>query len=325
MSDPILTGLDTQPRHAYSFLWADYVELLALCSSDGVFSRSGLQEIAQEGGDLQSEDMIEDVDPDSTPAEVDDAISKRWDEIRTRFEIRQHSFPGWPFRLEGHRLIRAFVPENDEHRLYIALLIASSLRLCPKTREGEVAASLEEITYHLFSKMMPQGWQVRPFGAHQTIGIGYSGTLLGKLQQLERDINGKLMKDPADYDPRDTGDGGIDVVAWDDLGDHRGHIPVIFAQCGCSPQDWEKKQLEVSTSAIEAHIVPQHPGAAYYITPHDLSASDIRWERASKITRVIVLDRLRLLRLAVRHAVFPQLPAMAHVDEVVGMNYQLNG
>ena len=32
MPEPLLLALDTLPRHAYPFLWADYVELLCLCS-----------------------------------------------------------------------------------------------------------------------------------------------------------------------------------------------------------------------------------------------------------------------------------------------------
>lgn len=335
MADPILVNLGTHPRHPYPFLWADYIELITLCSRDGQFSRGALAEADQEGGDLQQEGAEENENPEETEGpestekgklsavKRDDTISLRWDEIKRRLQQRSETYAYWPFELRGNVLVRRFNPANPGHRLYAALLIASSYRLCHDKRAGEVAAALEEVAVLLMQNMLGKGWTVKPFGAHQSIAVGYTGTLRSKLEKLAQDVHGVLMKSEDDYDKSDTGDGGLDVVAWDSLGDSRGHFPVIFAQCGCSPTDWEHKQLSVTPAAVEAHIKTQHPAAAWYVTPHDLSQSNNKWDRGSHVVNVVLLDRKRLLHLVQRHELDPIIPTWPFVSEAANLGYSL--
>ena len=323
MADPILTDLHKSPRHAYPFLWADYVELLALCSQDGRYSRANLEETDQEGSDLQRDGDDEELAQKISQEEQDDAVSQRWDDIRPRLVQRSKTYAYWPFELKGNVLYRRFEPNDPGHRLYAALLIAASYRLCHDRRAREVDAAFEEMTYLLMQNMLGIGWNVKPFGAHQAIAVGYNGTLRQKLEQLAPDVHGKLMKEADDYDPRDTGDGGLDVVAWDSLGDSRGHMPVIFAQCGCSPTDWEHKQLSVSPASVEAHIKTQHPGAAWYISPQDLCLGESKWDRSAHVVNVVLLDRRRLLFLAKRHGLEAHVPVWPFVTEAAALNYKL--
>lgn len=320
MAEPILVDLHRKPRQAYPFLWADYVELLALCSQDGRYSRGNLEEGSQEGGDLES---AEDEPGPTDSEQQDDAISQRWDDIKPRLNYRAKHFAYWPFELKGNVLLRRFDQNNPGHRLYATLLIGASYRLCHDKRGHEVGAALEELTYIIMSNMLGSGWIVKPFGAHQTIANGYAGTLRAKFEALANDVHARLMKDADDYDPHDTGDGGLDVVAWNALGDSRGHMPVIFAQCGCSPTDWEHKQLSVTTAAIEAHIKPQHSAAAWYVSPQDLCSSDCKWDRAAHVANVVLLDRRRLLHLAKQYNVVDAIPAWAFTAEAASLNHKL--
>lgn len=310
MPDPLFLPLDVLPRHSYSFLWADYVELLCLCSKNGIVAKGNLQAQQQEAQDLQSDagddehySMEDDLslisdEQDRTDSEVlDDRVTRRWDDIKKRLHARSASFPGWPFEIDGDVLRTKFDAENAEQRLYVALLIASSLRLCHDKRSAEVTSAFEEVSYHWLRQSVTTLWQVQPFGAHQTLPNAYTGTLRSKLEALATDIKGVLVKPASDYDPRDTGDGGIDLVAWQKMGDKRGNIPVIFGQCACSPTDWESKQLDVSPASTEAHIYLQHPAAAFCFVPHDLSMDDKNWQRAAHIKRTVVVDRSRLLNL----------------------------
>lgn len=294
--------LDVLPRHPYPFLWADYVELLCLCSKNGLVSRGNLQAQVQEAQDVQVDADI-DGDPDEIDgpsdesAVLDDRVSARWDDIVLRLNARKASYPGWPFELDGAVLRSAYDEQRDDHRLYVTLLIASSLRLCVATRSNEITSAFEEISYHWLRRSLPQFWKVRPFGAHATLPDAYVGNLRQKLERLAADINARLEKEADDYDPNNTGDGGIDLVAWQEIGDQRGNIPVIFGQCACSPTDWEGKQLDVTPAATQAHIAPQHSGAAYCFVPHDLSRSESKWQRAVHVKCVVMVDRLRLLHL----------------------------
>lgn len=328
MPEPLFRSLDVLPRHSYLFLWADYVELLCLCSKNGIVAKGNLQAQQQEAEDLQTDagedahgsseedSSIADDDADRNDSEIlDDRVTRRWGDIKKRLQARSLSFPGWPFELDGEVLRMKFDAQSPEQRLYVSLLIASSLRLCNDARSPEVTSAFEEISYHWLRQSVTRLWQVRPFGAHQTLPNAYIGTLRTKLEALAEDINGRLVRPATDYDPRNSGDGGIDLVAWQDMGDRRGNIPVIFGQCACSPTDWESKQLDVTPAAIEAHIVPQHPGLAYCFVPQDLSMNDKNWERSAHVKRTVIVDRRRILNLFNVQNIWSQLPNWPFVLE----------
>ncbi|PJK08666.1 hypothetical protein CO608_08425 [Lysobacteraceae bacterium NML08-0793] len=298
MPEPLLTPLDSLPRHSDIFLWADYVELLCLCGRNGFVSRGNLQAQVQEAQDLQADSpLADDLDsPDGQDAQAwqDDRLAARWSDIHLRLQARSKHYPGWPFTLERDGLRLAFEANHPGHRLYAALLIASTLRLCHKKRTPEVASAFEEIAFHWLRHALNEQWTVRPFGAHQRLPGAYSGTLRQKFEALAQDICARCITQV--NNPRNSGDGGIDLVAWMDMGDTRGHMPIVFGQCACSPDEWETKQLTVTPSAIEAHVLPQHPGAAFCFVPHDLS-DGARWQQADKLKRTVMVDRLRLLSL----------------------------
>lgn len=327
MPEPIFSNLDVLPRHAYPFLWADYVELLCLCSPNQMVSRGNMQATEQEAEDLQvdagvlGEDAPYDAPDHHLAAVKDDKISARWDDIALKLRARAASFPGWPFELDGAVLRCKYDSTRADHRLYVALLVASSLRLCSKQRSGTVTSAFEEISYHWMRQSLTPLWQVRPFGAHATLPNAYVGHLRAKLEALAQDIRARLQKDADDYDPADTGDAGIDLVAWQEVGDKRGNIPVVFGQCACSPTDWEGKQLDVTPGGVESHIAPDHPAAAYCFVPHDLSSSEQKWERAAHVKKCVLVDRKRLLNLFKATDSVNMLPAWEFVGEAASTRY----
>lgn len=329
MPDPLFRAIDEMPRHAYPFLWADYVELLCLCSRNGSVSSGNLQALRQEAQDVQADDYDDDGHDevedggDVEPAQLDDRVCTRWEDIRRRLQVRATAWQDWPFRLDGAVLTSQFDASNEGHRLYVALLIASSLRLCHRTRSDEVTRAFEEISYHWLRRSLNTLWEVRPFGAHQTLPDAYTGSLRNKLEGLAADICAPLQRSPDAYDPGDSGDGGIDLVAWMRMGDQRGNWPVIFGQCACSPTDWESKQLSVCPSQVEAHLVPQHPGAAYCFVPHDLHESDTTWQRASHVHRTVLIDRARILHLFREVKAWCDLSPWSFVGELFTMQETL--
>ena len=310
------TDLSKVPRHAYPFLWADYVELLCLGGRNGLVSKGNIDATTQAAADVQA-DSVDAADPEQESEELDDKVSKRWADIHARLSARSRQYPDWPFVLERNLLRSRFDVHNSRHRLYAALLVASSLRLCEDERYDEVTDAFEVLSYHWLRQSLNGLWEVRPFGAHQTLPGAYEGTLLQKLKALATDIHARLQKSDEQYDPRNTGDGGIDLVAWLAMGDQRGNMPVIFGQCACSPTDWEDKQLDVTPNATEAHLAPQHPGAAYCFVPHDLSANDRLWDRSEHVKRTVLIDRRRFFSLFERCGTFDQLPTWPFVDDAM--------
>ncbi|MDH1427397.1 restriction endonuclease [Comamonas aquatica] len=318
----LLVDTSKVPRHGYSFLWADYVELMCLCSRNQMISKGNIDAQTQEAGDVQS-DSVEFGEEGEETEEMDDRVSRRWSDIHSRLTARSKQYADWPFQLERNVLRSRFDKENPRHRLYAALLIASSLRLCIDNRRHEVTGAFEEISFHWLRKALNDLWEVRPFGAHQNLPGAYVGTLFEKFKQLAADIQATQVKSREHYDARNTADGGIDLVAWLKIGDRRGNIPVIFGQCACSPTDWESKQLDVTPAAIRVHVLPQHDGAAYCFVPHDLSANDSVWDRAEHVKGVVLVDRLRLFRLFESCGAVQHLPTWQFVDDAAQSNVAL--
>jgi len=316
MSETLFLALDKPPRYPYNFLWADYVELLCLCSKNGFIAKGNLQAQQQEAEDVQDDSEFEsDLDEVELGAVADDRTTRLWEDVKKRLLMRSKSFPGWPFKLDGDVLRRQFNESCPNQRLYVSLLIASSLRLCHLKRCQEVTQAFEQISYEWLRQSVTQRWQVRPFGAHQTLPNAYPGKLRAKLEALATDVAGRLLKDASDYDLKNSGDAGIDLVAWQEMGDARGNLAVIFGQCACSPSDWESKQLDVTPAAIEAHIHVNHPGAAYCFVPHDLYRNNTQWDRAAHVKRVVLIDRKRLLHLFNESKTSHELPNWPFVQE----------
>ncbi|CAM3848319.1 hypothetical protein DETS111669_29640 [Delftia tsuruhatensis] len=318
----LLTDVGKVPRLSYPFLWADYVELLCLFNGNGIVSKGNIDSQKQEANDLQTPDNNQSGSTTESE-EVDDKVSQNWSDIYSRLRARSAQYSDWPFSLERNLLRSKFDKGNAKHRLYAALLIASSLRLCLKDRANEVTSAFEEISFNWLRNALNDSWEVRPFGAHQSLPGSYDGNLLEKLRSLSSDIQATLVKPPEHYDTRNSGDAGIDLVAWLKMGDLRGNMPVIFGQCACSPQDWEDKQLDVTASATEAHILPQHPGAAYCFVPHDLHANEKLWERATHVKRTVLVDRIRIFKLLENSNAFSSLPAWTFVDDALEQSLQL--
>lgn len=339
----LLTDLNIIPRHNKTHQWADYVEILALTSQDQLFS-SGLLEDAEsetedfsvdrqdfdvdveESGplsmtDLQQEDQPA-IDGDAADIRNHEKLNRRWADIKACLQSRDIRFgDAWPFELEGDVLRVAIDGANTLHRLYVALLIASALKWVPDTRRPAVTASLEEIGFHLFKKLMPDHWTVAPFGAHQTIEAAFTGTLFNKFSQLAAALNAHLIIKEDELDPRDTGDGGLDIVAYHSFNDSLGHLPVAFAQCGCSLSDMKNKQFEPTPINMNLKVLAQHPGASYYFAPQDIRKNNGSWEKTP--VQVIMIDRARILYLAGKYGLDAAQVSWPHVDEAISLRREV--
>jgi len=319
--------LDTPPKDAKGFLWTDYVELRCLTSLDGLYGEGQVVDLETESDELMVDEEADNddyfegeeeaPDADGEFLKNNEAVARKWADISARLSARKISMEGyWPFDIHEGVLYRKFDATDRRHMLYVALLIASALRYCVKKRQSEVTASLEEIGFHLFKSLMPSGWQVRPFGAHQNIADGFEGTLGQKFASLAAEVYPRYVRPADEFDARNTGDGGLDIVAWHPLGDAiRGHIPVAFAQCGCSPGDWEHKQFEGSPVNMDQKIGLQHPASNFYIMPHDMRSLTGGWERGDHIGTVILLDRVRIIRLVEQYALPETFPIWPFVQE----------
>jgi hypothetical protein len=349
----IVTKLDVRPRGTDSYLWCDYVEMLCLTDPDWRYSRGDLLELLAETRELAAEDPDllggddEDLEDEADLEEaldeedrdflaedeaerivhsVDDKREARVADIFNNLRFRAHLFgEAYPFSFDEEAQEMLAAPlDSDEKKLYVQLLLSSSLRLIPKTRRHEVTEPFEALAEKIFACLMPDGWQVHRFGAK--VADRYKGRLFKRLKQLAADLRGQLLVEERAFKTRDSGDGGLDLVAWHPMGDdEREGIPIALAQCGCTAEEWSLKMLEASPASLGTNLATLHPWATYYFMPQDLydsAGGRQAWQRRRALREAIVIDRARVIRLAKRYGVSGAcVTAPAQVEEVMQLRH----
>jgi len=332
---PILQDLDAKPKASDAYLWCDYVELRCLNSADHRFSRGNLTELLSEAAavmdvpqddqDAEEEELAE-IRQENTavfnadaheegPAVVlpsEDLFEKRAGNIFATLSCRADVFGDhYPFVLSADKQELSLRDCNSPTRgLYLQLLISSTLRLVPKNRRHELTEPFEVVADLVFKSLMPTPWEVHRFGAKGATSR-FKGKLFDRLSTLACDIHESMKLKAHHFKDGNVGDGGLDLVAWHPLGgDLRVGLPIAFAQCGCAAEEWSLKTLECSPAKLEGHFNGvQHPWATYYFMPQDLydvSPDGPDWQQRLKLTKSIVIDRLRLLRLADQYGIADQ-------------------
>ena len=288
--------LDSPPGNSDSFFWTDFVEINAVASDDKCFSRGDLVGVAQRGKDRG--------------VNFDPAI--KWREVLDFCQNRSICFgDSYPFVIsDDNDTIHYNHAGTDEHTCYSNLLIASGMRHLTPAQRVVVARFFEEICFYAFAELMPNGSEIRATWAGGGSTAVYTGTLFEKLQALATDIRCSANFSAEDFKERDRGDGGIDLIAWHPMYDSREGMPIAFAQCGCSKEDWKFKQLEASPHKHWRNLPVMHPWSTFYFMPLDLRRTDGDWAYKSDIGEAIIVDRLRLLKISKDRSLFKSFPAL---------------
>lgn len=302
----MLERLDSVPDNE-PFLWADYLEIWATVSIDKSFSRGELASIFTAQPKPKSRTFSD--------GKWNDAVNF----IGTRIALFGDDYP---FRLDDNG--DTVYLKNDDHnaltdaqKLYIALLFSANIKYIKTKIRHIFTNSFEKICLPIFASLMPVGATVTPCWASAGNNGVYTGLLINKLTQIASDIRCAANFNPSYFKPNDRGDGGIDMLAWHDMADDRPSIPIAFAQCGCSKDEWVAKQLEASPAKM-LHLLPViHPWANYYFLPQDLRWPNADWAHLSDIGAAIYVDRLRLIRLTLRS------PNISHINSIRHIRYLL--
>ena len=122
-----------------------------------------------------------------------------------------------------------------------------------------------------------------------------------------------------DFKPTDTGDGGIDLIAWHPMEDQREGIPLAFAQCGCSTTDWTFKQLEASPAAHRHHLPVMHVSFAASPFATAVTAYDMNEGMLSEVAASA--EARGLANIVTRQGVAESLPFADGAFDVVATRY----
>jgi hypothetical protein len=312
-----LDKLEDPPASGDPFFWTDFAELRAIVHPDRCFSRGDLVGLSQRNRDISG-------DSSGEIAGERSSSQRRWRDLIDFAGARRVEFgSAYPFAIsdDGDTLDFSYSEQNSEQITYLRLLLAALMRHLPKCRIHEVGRYFEEASFAVFSRLMPEGAEVRPTWAQGGAEASYQGTLFQKMTRMAADLRCTANFKDRDFKENDRGDGGIDIISWHPMEDQRPGIPIAFAQCGCSTNDWTFKQLQASYAQHGTHFPVMHPWATYYFLPVDLRHADGGWAYESDIGHAIIVDRLRMIRLASKYRLHNTLPHMPLLDEVLAMRY----
>jgi len=324
-----MEALDVPPSGTDAFLWADFAEMRALIHPDQSFSHADLESISnrRQGMRDKSEEEDEDEGQDAGGYRLKSRgfnVKRRWMDITDSVGHRQLDFGDcYPFELSDDKdtiLVRKKYMTKSE-KIYLVLLVASSLRLVNHKRWDEITRAFEMFSFQIFSCLMPLGSEIRATWANGGLEAPYKGSLYDKMLSICEDIRGKPNFEQRDFKRNDKGDGKIDLIAWHPMADTRDNIPIAFAQCGCSKDEWQFKQLEASPGKLASRLTVGHDWATYYFLPLDLRWSDGDWAYKFHIGKAIIVDRLRLIRLGSQYKLHKKLPNMNFIKEVIDFRY----
>lgn len=304
----MLLAMETPPSAADPLFWTDFVELRALVHPDRCYSRGDLAGLLHRNQD--------------TAVNRTANHESRWDDVIRFVDTRLYEFgDAYPFRVSSDRDTLELVADTTaKNEAYLKLLLSSLMRHAPHNRRAELGRFFEQASHTVFCKLMPEGSTIHPCWASAGASAHYTGTLYNKMTRLAADIRCNPNFKARDFKPNDTGDGGIDIVAWHPMEDERDGMPMAFAQCGCSKEDWSFKLLEASPAKHYRHFPVMHRWATYYFMPLDLRHADGDWAYKSDIGEAIVVDRLRLLRLGIQNELIDSWPALPLLSEVRLLN-----
>lgn len=279
-------------------MWTDYCELQCLISDGVKIDQDQLSSIV-----LKSNDFSE----YSTRREQNkkEKLTTILTEVYSRVKQRQLLLGDkYPFEIDSDDQLSLKEGKlSDIHRLYILLLCASNLGYM-KSING--LTSDFEVVCLLFMRKLFPSMTFKLCGSSNTNtcllaeDVINDAKLKDKIVSLSKFISVTYDESVVNaLSPNNLGDAGLDLVGIRPMGDERKSIPVIFGQCACSADQWADKQHSISDSQWKKYLRTWETSFQRYIfIPIWYMNTEKQFEDELKIAECVVVDRLRLLKLA---------------------------
>jgi hypothetical protein len=321
----------------YSNSWADYIELVCLANVDGEITEDEFADrIMGRIIDLKedSPDNLKELEELESQSDDQEEVSNRAkipEKIKTRVRdyfnilaLRQNMYGSfYPFQV-SEDFIETKQDFDDRQLLYIYLLMCSNLHLFDSSSRTKLANCFELISFNAFRNLLPDNASVHLFGKnpYNTNGEFSRGSFWRKLNRLKDAINEQLNPHlrQRDFSGHNTGDEGLDLVAWIPTGDRLSSSLIYFAQCACT-YDFVSKQHTSSHYAWAQKLVFKNPPSNSTFIPHCFRGSDGKWINSNDIAYTYLMDRIRILKFYEDNNVysFSDLPVFGIVKEMIAL------
>lgn len=292
-------NIATPPDRTFSkaHYYSDYIELVALLSSDDLVSDQDIYDRFYDSGVIN-----EDSDVLGSEAWIGSDFAseyvQRWnDRILQWFALLQS-------RVQSYRELYPFdVTTNTiklkknltlQQKLYLGLLLASCNSY--HNKQPLFSAIFEEISKVAMCSYLGGASTVHRFGASGLANERYVGSLKSKMTRLATDIDCELTSKLHVFKEGDNGDGGVDIVAW---------LPFPYDSClsrtqvflgqSATGKNWNTKQGSVAR--VKNYINIPDTSLNTLFVPYDMRDIERRYDEEGEITASIVFDRYRIMSL----------------------------
>lgn len=292
-------NIATPPDRTYSksHYYSDYIELVALLSSDDLVSEQDIFDRFFDSGVINEGDSTIGSD-DWVGSENTSEYIQRWNDRILQWFIllgsRGSSYgENYPFIVTTNSIQ---LKENlsDQHKIYLGLLLASSNRY--HNKQPLLTTIFEEISKLAMSGYLGPTATVHCFGVSGLQNNRYTGSLQDKITLLASDIDCEVTTKLHLFRDGDNGDGGVDIVAWlpfpNDVCLSRTQM---FLGQSATGKNWNTKQGSVAR--IRNYLNISDTSLNSLFVPYDMRDIERRYDEEGEITASIVFDRHRIMSL----------------------------
>ncbi len=310
----MLRNLDKPPTPLSSaYLQADFIEMLCLAQPERTVDIHDVHFRFKQGAELDRDSEYETLS--QIDAEKFDRQHTRILEwfhyIASRGEIFRELYPFY-FDKSTQRVVLKKNLTNI-HKLYLYLLMASSLRCFNPTDFNVIGNTFEMISALALKQYFGDQSRVHVFAAGSS--SQYTGNKYAKIKRLAQDLRDELLILCDTFARTDTGDEGLDIVGWLPPTDSISGMIIVFGQCACT-EDWEEKQSSSAFNKWSQLIrFTARPVNAIFI-PFCFRDTSGGWYKRHRIHDAILIDRLRIVQLLESYPL-PQMSFAERINETI--------
>lgn len=289
------------PKSADKHTQADFIELLCLVNLDGevsqidVYKRLNKEKDLDQNFNYLEEELEGELELNVPQAQVNDNLLVSIQQTYQHLAYRIDSLgDAYPFVLDDDRTtLRKRQVLSSVNRLYIYLLLASSLRSLNRTDRAKITDAFEILCVEVMKRYLPENANVHRFGKNSA---DYPPKKKDKIKALAVNIHESVKFREDDIKELDMGDAGLDIVAWVSFNDGLNGFALFFGQCACT-EEWSNKQHSSSYEAWSGFIDLRVRPMNVIFIPFFFRATDGRWYRAHDIHMSILIDRVRIMNI----------------------------
>ncbi len=278
------------------FLYADYVELLALFSNgDSVTAVHLISRLEGEGISIIDDESRNDTGDEigSLNDQVKDKQEAWSYEVFSVISDRCVSFgEKYPFYVDDRRIVLKDALTTIQ-KIYLMLLLSSSLKYFPKL-QSNLTSEFEKISFFALKNYLPDQAKVKQFGKKSD----YTGSAIEKIRKLAVDMGLEVDEDHlSDISPQNNQEEGLDLVGWLPFADQIPSMLSVLGQCACG-KEWRNKQTETKRYEEFLKFYKVFPIHTLFI-PYALGRPNNRFYQSKDINKgSLIFDRKRILELA---------------------------